>query len=224
MNISKETLQILQNLGEINPNCLVSKETTTINEQKSILAKAKFSEDLPEFGIYNMSEFLSSVGLFDNIPNFDFSEKYVVLSNDNSKLKYYFASKNLITQPPQKEIKLPSVDVEFELKEENINRLKKAASALFDKNRSNYILFYNKGTDLFAAVVNSTTGEGNSFEIKVGDYKGTSEFKVFFTIENFVFLASDYIVKISSGLISSFKSTKYDLEYWVAVEQDSNFN
>jgi hypothetical protein len=222
MKISKNTIAVLNNFAAINPNCLINKKTSTVNEQKSILATANFNEDFDEFGIYNLPEFLSTISLVEPDPEIEFSDKYATLSNDNTKVKYYFASKNLLTYP-EKSVNMPNSEVRFELSQEQISKLKKAATALFDKSRSNYIMFNNENQNLFASVVSSQNGQGNSFQIKLDSCDIKQAFKIFFSIENFVFLADDYEVSISSKLISEFKAKNYDLKYWVAVEQNSTF-
>jgi hypothetical protein len=222
MKISKQTLAVLNNFAAINPNCLIDKKTSTVNEQKSILATAHFGEDFPEFGIYNLSEFLSTIDLVESDPEIEFSEKHATLSNDNTKVKYYFASKNLLTYP-EKSVNMPNTEVQFELSQEQIVKLKKASSTLFDKSRSNFIMFNNENEKLYASVVSSQNGQGNSFQIELGTCDIKQSFKIFFSIENFVFLSDDYDVSISSKLISEFKAKNYDLRYWVAVEQNSTF-
>ena len=79
MQISKETLEVLSNFASINPNILISpgQQLKTIAEAKNIMASAEITEDFPqEFGIYDLNEFLSVLGLVDD-PNLDFSEDSV---------------------------------------------------------------------------------------------------------------------------------------------------
>jgi len=68
MNLSTDTLAILKNFSEINNNILFKpgSKLNTISAMKNILAEATITEKFDtEFGIYDLSEFLRAVELFD---------------------------------------------------------------------------------------------------------------------------------------------------------------
>ena len=91
MQISKETLEVLSNFASINPNILISpgQQLKTIAEAKNIMASAEITEDFPqEFGIYDLNEFLSVLGLVDN-PNLDFSDDSVKVLGSGANVRYY---------------------------------------------------------------------------------------------------------------------------------------
>lgn len=73
MKISEDTISILNNFSAINAALLFNEgsDIFTISEAKNILAKASVDETFPrEFGIYQLSEFLSAVSLLEN-PDFE---------------------------------------------------------------------------------------------------------------------------------------------------------
>jgi len=82
MKLSEQTLDILKNYSTINSNfyCGGGKTLRTISIMKNILAEADIDEDLPEFGLYDLSEFLSTVSLYDS-PNLDFEDTHVTITN-----------------------------------------------------------------------------------------------------------------------------------------------
>ena len=66
MNLSENSIKILQNFSEINLNLLVKpgKSIKTISQMKNILAQAELSEDFAEeFAIYDLAEFLRALEL-----------------------------------------------------------------------------------------------------------------------------------------------------------------
>ena len=101
MQISKETLEVLSNFASINPNISISpgQQLKTIAEAKNIMASAEITEDFPqEFGIYDLNEFLSVLGLVDD-PNLDFSEDSVKVLGSGANVKYFYSQKEMLTTP-----------------------------------------------------------------------------------------------------------------------------
>ena len=81
MQISSETLNILKNYSSICSNLYVKpgNKIRSLAPTMNVMAEATVPEDFPvEFGIYDLSQFLSTVSLFKD-PNFDFQEKMVVI-------------------------------------------------------------------------------------------------------------------------------------------------
>ena len=84
MQISESTREVLKNFAEINQNLLVNpgKKLSTISTMKNILAKAEIEEEFPqEMGIYDLHEFLGTLGLFQK-PVLKFDEKNMVINED----------------------------------------------------------------------------------------------------------------------------------------------
>ena len=92
MNISNETLDILRNFSSINSGITVKSgnELVTVSAMKNIFAKAVVDENFEkDHSIYDLSEYLGAVSLFDK-PNFEFNaEKVTVSEGDNSVIYYY---------------------------------------------------------------------------------------------------------------------------------------
>ena len=68
MNLSQNSIKILQNFSEINLNLLVKQGNSikTISQMKNILAQAELSEDFAEeFAIYDLAEFLRALELIE---------------------------------------------------------------------------------------------------------------------------------------------------------------
>ena len=220
MKLSDKTLSVLKNFSTINQSILFKQgnRLRTISVMKNILAEATISEELPkDFGIYDLNQFLNGLGLHQN-PELDFvNEGHVVIKEGRMRSKYFFADPNVIITPPEKAITLPSEDVSFELRTEQLDKLLKAAAiyqlpdlAVVGGEGVVKILVRDKKNDT-----------SNDFSIVVGDTD--KEFSFNFKVENIKILPGTYDVIVSQKLLSRFTSKNHDLLYYIALEPDSSF-
>ncbi len=220
MKISSETLNILKNFSTINQSLIVEPGNIlkSISPMKNILVYSEVSENFPSrFAIYELTQFLSGLTLFKD-PDFDFSNSsYVIISNGKSKVKYFFSDPSLITSPPEKDLKLPSIDVNFNLSSETLNILQRA-SVIYNLNDLSVV--GNEG-QIQLVVSDNKNNTSNNYCVDIG--KTDAKFKFNFKVENIKILAGDYDVSISSGGISLFENTSRNLKYWIALEPDSNW-
>ena len=131
MKLSDKTLSVLKNFSTINQSILFKQgsKLRTISVMKNVLAEATITEELPkDFGIYDLSQFLNGLSLHQS-PELDFAnDGHVVIKEGRMRSKYFFADPNVIITPPEKAIDLPSEDVSFELRTEQLDKLLKAAA------------------------------------------------------------------------------------------------
>ena len=131
MKLSKSTLDILKNFSNINQSICFKQgtELSTLSIQKNILSRANVEETFPRtFAIYDLSEFLSGLSLFDN-PDFYFeNDNYVVIKDSKCQSRYFFADPSTITSPPAQRAQIPSEDVSFVVAWSDLNNLIRAAS------------------------------------------------------------------------------------------------
>jgi hypothetical protein len=217
MKLSKETVALFKNFAGINSNLLLKSgnKLSTISAQKNVMSDATVSETFPDFGIYDLNEFLGAMSLFDD-PDLDFQDKYVSISQGSMKIKFFAADAAVLTAP-QKAITFPEAEVNFSITSQMLNMIQKTASVL----RSPDVSIVGDGSTITAVVGDKKNATGNSFSEPVGTTDKT--FKVNLKVENLKMLPGDYAVSISSKKISRFKSTSSDLVYYVAVEADSTF-
>jgi ribosomal protein L28 len=216
MKLSKETVSLFKNFAGINSNLLLKSgnKLATISAQKNVMSDATVSETFPDFGIYDLNEFLGAMSLFDD-PELDFSDKYVTIKQGNSSIKYFAAEPSVLTAP-QKSITFPAHEVEFNMSAAMLNMIHRTASVL----RATDLSIVGDGSTITAVVGDKKNATGNSFSEPVGSTD--KKFKVNLKVENLKMLPGDYTVSISSKKISRFKGTG-DLVYYVAVEADSTF-
>lgn len=223
MELTENTLQILKNFSAINSNIVINKgySLQTIAEAKNLLAKAEVVENFPQdFGIYDLSEFLSVLNLVDS-PQLEFHEEYVTIgdSSGRSKIKYRFADPEMLTTV-SKEVKMPAHDISFTLDNNTLGRVKRAASAL----GHNELVIEPDGDGLASLTVTTVENStANTYSISVPVETTASIYKLVFNISNIKVLAGDYNVEISSKLISKFTNSASSINYWIALEKTSTY-
>ena len=220
MKLSDKTLSVLKNFSTINQSILFKQGTKlrTISVMKNILAEANISEEIPkDFGIYDLSQFLNGLSLHQS-PELDFAnEGHVVIKEGRMRSKYFFADPNVIITPPEKAIDLPSEDVSFELRTEQLDKLLKAAAVYQLPD-----LAVVGGEGVVKIVVRDKKNDtSNDFAVVVGETD--KEFSFNFKVENIKILPGTYDVIVSQKLLSRFVSKNHDLTYFIALEPDSTF-
>tara|TARA_Y100000356_G_scaffold21132_1_gene14963 strand:+ start:53 stop:718 length:666 start_codon:yes stop_codon:yes gene_type:complete len=221
MKLSSDTINLLKNFADINPNILVKEgnKLSTISTMKNILAEADISESFDqEFAIYDLPEFLRSIDLFAK-PKLEFNGgSNVMIADENSrqKIKYFFADKSVITAP-SKSITMPESFVSFTLKKEMFEKLMKGVTTLNLPDVS--VVGDGKNITLRAADRKNNTS--NTYSVDVGE--SDKKFEAHYKAENFKLVTDDYDVAISSQKISHFTNRSRPVQYWIALEPDSTF-
>ena len=221
MKLSYNTLTLLKNFAGINQSILVKQgnKLRTISIAKNILAEAEIAEDFPrEFAIYDLNQFLNGLSLHQD-PDLDFTENsYITIREGKRRVKYFYADPNVIISPPEKEIKLPSQDVCFQLETGALEKLVKAASVY----QLPDISAIGDAGVIRLVVRDKKNDTSNEYSIVVGETD--EQFTFNFKVENISKIVSGaYNVIVSRKLLSQFTNTKHNLSYWIALEPDSTF-
>jgi hypothetical protein len=221
MKLSDNTLTILKNFAGINQSILVKKgnKLRTISIAKNILAEAEISEEFPrDFAIYDLNQFLNGLSLHSD-PDLDFAEdSYITIREGKRRVKYFYADPNVIISPPDKEIKLPSEDVCFQLESGSLEKLVKAAGVY----QLPDISAIGDAGVIRLVVRDKKNDTSNEYSIVVGETD--EQFTFNFKVENISKIISGaYNVVVSSKLLSQFTNTKHNLCYYIALEPDSAF-
>ena len=221
MNLTSDTVAILKNFSDINQNILVKpgNKLQTISTLKNILAEADVTEKFDqEFAIYDLPEFLRAVDLFDKSDlNFNGSQNLIIKdSNSKQSIKYYFADKSVVVAP-SKMITMPDKYVTFQLKKDVFAKLIKAVTTLNLPD----ISVTGDGKEIKLVATDKKTPSSNDYSIVVGETD--KKFTAYFKTENFKMIQDDYDVAISAQKISHFINRNKPIQYWVAIEPDSEF-
>ena len=221
MNLSTDTVAILKNFSEINDNILFKpgNKLNTISAMKNILAEATVTEKFEsEFGIYSLSEMLRAIDLFDK-PNIKLNgSNYMAISDEKTKqaIKYFFADKSVLVAPT-KAITMPDKEISFTLKKDDFAKVQKAATTL---NLPDIAIKGNGKTISFVAT-DKKNKSSNDYSLDVSETDKT--FTAYFKAENFKIIGDDYDVAISKQKISNFINRNKPIQYWIALEPDSEF-
>lgn len=222
MRISNNTLAILNNFATINSNILVRPGNIlrTISESGEISAKAVISEDFDtEFAIYDLSQFLKGLRLYDK-PELEFAEdsSYVLIKQGPHTIKYFLTEPDLVTAPENRNLRLPSEDVSFELRSDHFEKLIKASN-VYDL--QDFTVSGSNG-EIVLQVRNKMNPTSNQVSIVVGETEDTFEFN--YDKKNLLMIEGSYDVVISKQMISRFTNQDFDLTYFVGLSSDSYFN
>lgn len=221
MKLSEQTIDVLKNFAAINPNMVFKpgKSISTIAEAKNIVAIATITEEIPSaFGIYDLTEFLSTLSLVDE-PELEFTKDSVVIKENKTSIQYFYSAPELLTAPT-KQVTMPKADVTLVLSADIINKIKKAASVLghatLEINGKNGVVTVN-----VADLKNATA---NKYAVVVDESNACkNDFSFVMVIGNLKMLPGDYKVSISSKLISHFQNTSAAVEYFIALEKSSTY-
>lgn len=218
MKLSKDTVALFKNFAGINSNLLLKagNQLSTISAQKNVMSDVTVAETFPDFGIYDLNEFLGAMSLFED-PDLEFSDKHVTISEGGNSIKYFAADASVLTAP-QKSITFPESDIDFTLTANMLAMILKTASVL----RAADVAIVGDGSTMRIQVGDKKNATGNSYSANLGTTDKT--FQVNLKVENLKMLMGDYQVSISSKKISRFTAVSSDLVYYVAVEADSTFN
>jgi hypothetical protein len=220
MNISPETLNILRNFSTINSGLTVKEgnELKTVSAMKNIYARAVVTEDFDkEHSIYDLSEYLGAVSLFDT-PNFEFNAEKVTVSEGTNTVQYYYADPQMVISP-QKDINMPEPEISFDIDEGVLDSLLKASSVLSLPD----MVLSSDGTTVVLTVKDKKNSTSNVFSKTVAQGNG-STYEMFLRMENVKVIPGDYTVFVSSKGIAQFTNRKQSIEYFIALEPDSNYN
>ena len=220
MKISNDTRNIFKNFSAINSGIRVKSgnKLETISQMKNILAVATVDESFPQdFSIYSLPEFLGATSLLDD-PDFQFGDSSLTVADNNSSLAYFYASEGMVTAP-DKMITMPDAEIVIDISSTLLSELQKAASVL----GVNDLSLSSDGTTIKLEVTDKKNTTSNTFSRIVGEGNG-STYSMNFKIENLKVLDGNYRVAVSSKGISHFVNTDVELEYFIALEPDSNYN
>ena len=219
MYLSTETVSILKNFSTINQSILIraGKKLRTMSVMKNILAEVDIDEEFTrDVAIYDLNQFLNCLSL---IPGAEVKLEgdSIVITDGTNSIDYRYSDPSVISAPPEKELTLPSEDVEVSLTEEHLDTVKKAAAVLQIPD----VTLIGDGAKIYLTVRDKKNSGSNSYKIEVGDTETTFQFNL--KVENLKLLTGDYDVVLSSKNLARFESHSRPLVYFIALEPDSTY-
>jgi len=228
MELNTNTVSTLQNFAGINPNVVVRTGNTikTMTEARNVVASAKLTQEFPrEFGIYDLSEFLSVVNLVDS-PTLDFTDdKSVMISDVNnlSRVRYFYSDIDILTTPTN-QVKMPDPELKFTLDNATLDKIKRAATALGHDQVK--ITRSETAGNICFTVFDENNATSNTFNVEIPHTfiaDDTVPFEMIYNIGNLKLMALDYEVSVSKAMVSHLVNEQQGLEYWIALERTSKW-
>lgn len=222
MKLSENTIEVLKNFSTINPSLSFRQGNIlrTVSPQKNILAAAVVEESFPaDFAIYELNQFLGLNSIFEN-GDIQFGDSRLEITEGSSKCSYTYTDPSMVTTPPEKDLSLPTSEVQFEMTRETLKSVVNAANQLSLPE----IAVRGDGTTISLVATDTKNPTTNEYSVSVSSSHAEvslEEFSFVFKTENFKFIPDDYSVTVSSKGISNFKGTR--VEYWVATEAGSKY-
>ena len=218
MYLSQETVALLKNFATINQSILIKegKKIRSMSVMKNILVEAEIDEEFTrDVAIYDLNQFLNCLSL---VPGAELKlEESIVITDGTNSVDYRYSDPSVITAPPEKELTLPSEDVQVVLTEEHLETVKKAAAVLQIPDVS----LVGDGNVIELTVRDKKNSGSNSYRIEVGETDTVFQFNL--KVENLKLLPGDYDVTVSAKNLAKFESHSRPLVYFIAIEPDSTY-
>ena len=218
MQITKNTFDILKNFSEINENLLIKSgnKLSTISVMKNVLAEAEVEETFDkEFAIYDLNSFLSVLSLYEN-PEVSLGDDYLTISQGKSSTKFWYAESSLVVSPT-KSITMPSDEVNLRITQSQYTDVLKASNIM----QLPDIALVSDGSVAKLVAMDKKNNTSNQFEVEVGNADTTFQF--YFKRDNLRMIPGEYDLVVSSKNISQWTNVHRSIQYWIALETDSNF-
>lgn len=220
MKLTPRAITILKNFSSINPSIVIKpgNNIRTVSKLTSVLAEAKIDCEFPkQFAIYDLSRFISVLALHEE-PELFFEDNYVLIKSANSTTKYFYCSPDIVVTN-DKNINLPSSEVQFTVSAAQLSQLNKAMSTLSVTEMA--IVGDGKTIQLIATDMQGRVEDQYSIEIGQTD----KIFKHYFSSDNLKLIPAVYNVTISynankTRAIAYFKGE--NIEYWVVAQAQTN--
>ena len=217
VTLSRDTLDVLKNFATINSSIVFRAGNTlrTISNAENILARFTSEETFPvDFAIYDLSQFLSGISLF-NDPQLEFtSSDFVRITGNGRSVKYYFSDPEFtLKSSPEKNVNFPGGDIQFNLTAEDLISLQKASAVYSLPDMT----FQSREGQTQLVLKDKENDTSNTYKQSISG-TCTGDYSLDVKIENIRLLPGDYNVKVSKGLISEWNSTNLDLTYYIALE------
>jgi len=217
MKFSDQALTVLKSFSSINKSILMQPGNVlkTITPEKTLVAQATIPDQIPSQAcIYDLSRFLSILSLHSE-PDVEFHDKYFVINEGKKRTRYAFADVSMIHTPPDKEITIPSADVEVNVTWDDLQSVLKAAGVL----QFTEVAFVGQDGKVSLKAVDASSANADDYGIEIGNT--SDEFSIVIKTDNLKLLPQDYQVTLCAKGISEFKGE--NATYFVAIDTKSTY-
>jgi hypothetical protein len=217
MKFSERTITILKSFSGINKSVLLKAGNVikTVTPEKTLVASATIPDQIPSQAcVYDLSRFLSILGLYRD-PDVEFHDKYFMITSGKQRTKYVYADISMIHAAPEKDIKLPTADVQVTVSWEDMQSVIKAAGVL----QFSEVAFVGQEGKIYLKAIDGNNANSDDYGVEIGST--SDEFKIIIKTDNLKLLPQDYEVTLCAKGISEFKSD--GVTYFVAIDTKSTY-
>ena len=149
-----------------------------------------------------------------------FRSSVVISDSDGSKIYYNYTTSSMVVGAPDKRPSLPSVDVEFVLSQDILDKILKCSSILGFPN----ISIESDGESVCYRGYDVSNNSIHNYVKPISDVDpGGKKYKLIFRTENLKMFPASYSVEISSRGIAKFTGVTEPLVYFVTIETSSEY-
>jgi len=182
-----------------------------VSDKKNVMAKANIKQEIEsEAGIYDLNRFLATLDVMGN-PELEFGTDRFVIQNDNSKVEYTYAARNMLVLPPDKEITLGDTKATFFLPWSQLANVVKVAGVMDLPD----IRFSGSSEGVTISAENRSNPTADTYKVKVDADESPETFSVFVKVDYLKLMPEDYTMTVTSRLLH-LKNEK--VQYWIAVD------
>ena len=215
LEFSPHILKVLKSFNTINPSILFregSQISTWTPKSHIVLATtvALTPTFQSEFAIYSLGDFLNTLSFFEK-PTIEVHEKFLIISEGNRKVVFFFASPAMIDYPPQGEMKEFKSIAEFDLSEADLKYITKLTNVL----KLPEITISARDGKLYVGASNSKSATSNLQEIDIADTDAV--FNLIFKTEYINLMEGAYHVKVTDRTVIF----EGPVKYYIAFESTS---
>ncbi len=210
MNLSPETIEILQQFSTINESIKIEPGNVLriMDKSRAIYGNATIAEDFPNtVSIASIREFLALYDLFEE-PTLTFSNKSVEITDGDQHSTYWYADEGAFKDIPRSVKK--SYQTEVKISKAQLQTLLRAAYTL----KVPDIRFFSDREGVHVRAINTEMSTSNYYDILLSP-EPASGLDVRLHIDRCKLLARDYTIGVGGSPAVFFMST--GLEYAVAA-------
>ena len=214
MKLTNKTLQVLKNFASINNGLMIKQgsKQRTVSLTRDILAEVELDQEFPvEFAIYDLNGFLALLSTFDESgdADIDFKKTHLIISSGKRKLKYFYASPEVIFSPPDG-LELDSCDENFTLALDDLKIIQK----MFNFGMT-MLSIKSDGSTIKIRATNPENPSSTEFDVDIDQALPVCDAS--FDISLMKVIQDEYNVGINENSIHM-KNKAGDLNYWIVLK------
>lgn len=188
MKLSNNTLSVLKWMSTINGGIKIDPGNELYSKSFGTCVYVQIDEEFPSpFVTTNLQKFLATANLFDE-PNFEFSDKSVVISSANGKnvSVFYQSEPACVLQPNRVPKQLPpeNIALQFHIKSDDLQKIFKAATVMGAPD----IRLKAKDGLIKISCLNKEIDTTDTFDVVIGECDQTQDNEFYFKRNEFKIL------------------------------------